>query len=190
MSQKYVKKGQAPVEGVTQDKPEEVKKDRSEGERTEDSGRRGGRGSRGTRGGNRGRGQGEEGRGRPRGSNTGRGGGQHRDANREDASWYEKYHYAHRPRYNTRDITLETEVPAMIPKEQRKKKPTKDAFEKAQRDQDHQIDQLWDKIKGINLKKKEIADGGKMTGSNVTYSEAIKAEIQKLRVFTDEIKQI
>ena len=45
-------------------------------------------------------------------------------------SYYYKYYYEQRPRPERVKVTMDTEIPAQIPKDQRKKEPSKKDFEK------------------------------------------------------------
>ena len=67
----------------------------------------------------------------------------------DESTYYYKYHYGQRPKHERVEVTLETEIPELPPKDQRKKNPDKKEFEKALTDLDNQIQRLKDKIVSI-----------------------------------------
>lgn len=156
----YKKKGDASQEETKGDSPV---KDREEG--GEGRGARG-RGDRGTRGGERGRGRGDRGGargGRPQTTTEGgkpyyqrrnegkEGEGDQRREKRpqkevDENTYYYKYNYGPRPKNEKIEVTMETEVPAIIAKDQRKKQPNRPDFEKKMKEFDDQIENLRQKI--------------------------------------------
>lgn len=77
-------------------------------------------------------------------------GGQEREKKEIDENtYYYKYFYAPRPKFERVEVTTETEVPAIVPKEQRKKQPDQNDFDKKMKEVDNQIDHLKNKIVSI-----------------------------------------
>lgn len=76
-----------------------------------------------------------------------------------------KFLHAPRPKFEQVVVTVETEVPATIPKDQRKKEPSKEDYEKKMKELDNKIQTIRDKINELVLKKREAREGGKMSGS-------------------------
>lgn len=113
--------------------------------------------NRGGRG--RGRGRGREGRGgKPNGKDT-RKDGKPRRGGPKDApkdSFYYKYHFGERPQIEKVDVTLETEVPAEIPKADILPEPTRDEHIKTLEAVDAKIEAKKVEITKINQKKKDI----------------------------------
>ena len=82
-----------------------------------------------------------------------------------------KFHYGERPKHERVEITLETEVPAIIPKEERKRNPDRIEFDNKMKAYDLQIESYRNKIANIITKKKETFEGGKVQGSSLSYKE-------------------
>lgn len=144
MQKKYVKKGETLQEENKTDSPRK--------ENTEGQSYRGGRGTRGGRGGRGGRDNyrsdrpyttGERRDYKPhyqkKGDNQGEDGENKGYKNRDDRfknerdenSWYYKYYYAPRPVVEKNvKVTMETEIPPIIPREQRKKNPDQQEYDK------------------------------------------------------------
>ena len=86
-----------------------------------------------------------------------------------------KYHYAERPKLDYKvEITATIEVPAVPAKDQRKKNPDKSAFEATLANIENQIEAKREKIRSLGLKKKETLEGGKVSGSQLTFRDYIK----------------
>lgn len=148
----YKKKGEADPEEVkpTSDSPTKTG--------TEERPTRGGRGG---RGGARGmdrhqnnqegrqqyqkKGATQEGRG-DRGDNKGENTERRFKKEQDQNSYYYKYHYKTFPKLERVQVTKDTEVPPLIPKDQRKKNPDPKEFDKTMNDLDHQINILKDKV--------------------------------------------
>lgn len=64
----------------------------------------------------------------------------------DENTYYFKYYYAPRPKFERVVITAETEVPPVVPRDQRKKQPDQNDFDKKMREVDNQIDTLRNKI--------------------------------------------
>jgi len=105
-------------------------------------------------------------------------------------SWVYKFHYMERPKYERFEVTLETEVPAPIPKEQRKRQPDRTEFDNKMRGLDAQIETLKNKIQSIITKKKEVREGGKMKGSQVTFKDFLKGKSEELGILRDKKKAL
>jgi hypothetical protein len=65
-------------------------------------------------------------------------------------------------------------VPPVVPKEQRKKNPDKAVFDKTLTDIEGQIESKKEKIRFLGGKKKETLEGGKVSGSSLTFRDFIK----------------
>ena len=90
---------------------------------------------------------------------------------------YYKYFYGPRPKIERVNVTGETEVPAIIPKEQRKRMPDKMEFEKQMKDLDTQIETLRQKIRSLGGKKKEVIEGGRVGNTQMTFKDYLKQKI-------------
>ena len=77
-------------------------------------------------------------------------------------------------------------IPEIIPKDQRKKNPDREEFDKKMRGFDQQIEQGRSRIQGLINKKKETIDGGKVQGSSVTYKDFFKTKIDELKALRDK----
>ena len=96
-----------------------------------------------------------------------------------------KFHYGPRPKFENVEITLETEIPAILPKDLRKQNPDKALFDKSIQEIDQKIENGRNKIRSLGMKKKEVYDGGKMTGSQLTFKEFIKQKIEECKELRD-----
>ena len=67
----------------------------------------------------------------------------------DENSFYYKYFYGARPKIERVQVTLDTEVPPTIPKEERKKPADQAQFDKDMREVDNQIDSLRNKIVSV-----------------------------------------
>jgi hypothetical protein len=65
-------------------------------------------------------------------------------------------------------------VPPVVPKEQRKKNPDKVVFDKTLTDIEAQIEAKREKIRSLGQKKKETLEGGKVSGSSLTFRDFLK----------------
>jgi hypothetical protein len=101
-------------------------------------------------------------------------------------SWVYKFHYGERPKYEFVQVTLETEIPALVPKDQRKKQPSREEFENKMRAFDANIEQVRGKILGLISKKREVLDGGKVQGQSVTYKDFFTTKITDLKALRDK----
>lgn len=107
--------------------------------------------NRGGRG--RGRGRGKAGRGGKATANGGKNEGKPKRGGPKDApkdSFYYKYHFGERPQIEKVDVTLETEVPAELPKEDILPEPTRDAHIKTLEAVDEKINAKKAEITKIN----------------------------------------
>lgn len=184
--QKYQKKGAA-----GDDKPRPVTATASKEET---------KGGRGGRGGHRGAASGGEGRPATQGGDRKPHYQRHKEGAEEGAeerkrpqkeqnkdSWVYKYHYGDRPKFERGVVvTLETEIPPIVPKDQRKRNPDRTEFEDKMRAFDAQIEQVRGKIQGLITKKREAIDGGKVSGSSQTYKEFFSGKITDLKALRDK----
>lgn len=83
----------------------------------------------------------------------------------DKSSWVYKFHYEQRPQHNRFEVTLETPDPVIISKDQRKKNPEKNDFDKHMKDLDNQIESIRNKMFALQAKKKEALEGGRVQGS-------------------------
>jgi len=88
------------------------------------------------------------------------------------------------------EITLETELPAIIPKEQRKKNPDEKAFESQMKTLDNQIDDCRNKMKSINQRKREFQDGGTIGNTKVTYRDYLREKIDEMKAVKEERRRL
>ena len=65
-------------------------------------------------------------------------------------------------------------MPPVVPKEQRKKNPDKAVFDKTLSDIEAQIEAKREKIRSLGQKKKETLEGGKVSGSSLTFRDFLK----------------
>ena len=83
--------------------------------------------------------------------------------------------------YERVKVTLDMEVAEMPTKEQLIKNPVKEAFDKKLADLDTKINHLRANQKNLHTKRKEVIDGGKVNGGNMTYRETLTTKINALR---------
>jgi hypothetical protein len=67
----------------------------------------------------------------------------------------------------------------LIPKDQRLKQPSKEEFDAEMAKFDREINEVRDRKRALTLKKQEIQQGGKMSGSQLTYKEAMNNKISE-----------
>lgn len=108
----------------------------------------------------------------------------------DENTYYYKYYYGARPKHERTQVTADTEIPALPAKEERKKQPDQADFDKKMRDLDNQIDHLRNKIRTIANKKKEVLDGGRVSGSSMTYKDFLKEKYDALGQLNQEKKQL
>ena len=94
-------------------------------------------------------------------------------------SWKYKFHNREPKKYDKIVFTAETEIPALPPKEARLKQPSKEDLDAEMAKIDAKINEIREKKKHLVNKKAEIQQGGKMTGSQLTYKEAMNAKINE-----------
>jgi hypothetical protein len=95
----------------------------------------------------------------------------------DENSAYYKYFYGVRPKHERVKVTAETEVPATIPKEQRKRNPDKKEFDNKLKLIDVQIEELRNKMRNIGYKKKEFIEGGTVGNTKITFKDFLKDKI-------------
>jgi len=78
-------------------------------------------------------------------------------------------------------VTAETEVPATIAKESRKKNPDKKEFDNKMKMLDVQIEDLKNKMRNINYKKKEFIDGGIVANTKITFKDYLRDKIDAVK---------
>ena len=73
----------------------------------------------------------------------------------------------------------------MPTKEERLKEPSKPDFDKVMGAEDVKINDRRTKQNDLRRKRREIIDGGKVGGSNMTYRESLSAKISELKGVND-----
>jgi|TARA_B110000305_G_C19428671_1_gene635054 hypothetical protein len=66
-----------------------------------------------------------------------------------------------------------------------KKKPSKDVFDKKMRELDRKAEEYKITIEENRYKKRQVYEGGKVEGSNVTYRDLITSNIDEVKKFRD-----
>lgn len=92
-------------------------------------------------------------------------------------SWKYKFHNREQKKYPKVVFTADTEIPALPPKESRLKQPSKEDFDAQMQQIDDKINEIREKKKQLQHQRTEIQQGGKMSGSQLTYKEAMNAKI-------------
>jgi len=105
-------------------------------------------------------------------------------------SWVYKFLHGPRPKFEQTVVTMDTEVPAIVEKSLRKKEPSKEEFEKKMKDFDNKIMQIRDKINELSFKKKETREGGKVSGTQISYREFMNQKIEEIRVLRIKKKDL
>ena len=106
--------------------------------------------------------EGEEGDQKPRERNNDR----RREKKEQDqSSYYYKYYYDQRPKPEKVTITKDMEDPVVIPKDQRKKNPDKNDFDKKNKEIEAQIEKLRGKMQNLSQKQREVKEGGKVANT-------------------------
>ena len=78
-------------------------------------------------------------------------------------------------------MTADTEIPAHPSKEELIKLPNKEKFDEDIGKIDSLIKDLRKKKDDLHNKRREIIDGGKVSGSSMTYREALSSNINLLK---------
>lgn len=81
-----------------------------------------------------------------------------RDAPKD--SYFYKFHYGPWPVIEHVEVTLDSELPAQVPKDARLREPLKDEYTKNLQHLDDEVRALFDKIKAINAEKEQIYKRG------------------------------
>ena len=66
-------------------------------------------------------------------------------------------------------------------KDERLKEPSKNDFDKEMAAEDRKIQEKRDKLQDLRKKRRDIIDGGKVSGSNMTYRESLSQKISELK---------
>ena len=90
-----------------------------------------------------------------------------------------------RVEYEKVEFTKDTVIPDMPTKEQRLKEPSKPEFDREMAAEDVKINEKRSKQNDLRRKRREIIDGGKVSGSNMTYRESLSAKISELKGVND-----
>lgn len=67
----------------------------------------------------------------------------------DENTWYYKYFYAPRPKKEKILVTAETEIPPVLPKDQRQKLPDKASFDQKMKDIDAQVEEMRQNIVSV-----------------------------------------
>jgi len=94
-------------------------------------------------------------------------------------SWKYKFHNREQVKYEKIKFTAETEIPALPAKDARLKNPTKEEFDLSMKKLDDEINEIREKRKVLQQKRSDIHNGGKMTGSQLNYRDAMMAKIKE-----------
>ena len=205
----YRKKGESVPEEET--KGEKTETTQQEGNNRGGRGRGRGRGDRGTDRGGRGVGRGgprpnaqhddrenkgvryqkkgEEGEESKEGNNQRRGGPREKKDLDENSAYY-KYFYGERLRYQREPVTLETVIEENIARDQRKKQPNKEQFNKEMAAFDKVIESHRQEIRKVGGSKKDIIEGGKVGGTQMTYKDYLKTKIDAVKEVKDRKRKI
>lgn len=105
-------------------------------------------------------------------------------------SWLYKFNYKMWTHFEKIEVTAETEVPPIIPKESRKKNPDRSEYEKKLHEYDTKIEALRDKIRSTGAKKKDVLEGGKMSGSQLTFRQGLQQKIEEHKVLREQMNKL
>lgn len=173
----------------TQDRPrtERGRGDRGRGDRGRGDRGRGGRGF--GRGGKKPQEDHEETKGdhkeNRRGGDNRRKGKAPKDAPKD--SFFYKFHYGPWPENKNIEVTIDSELPEQIPKDQRLQEPTKEEYIKNMQHYDDKIKQCIEKIKNINKDKEQVYKRGVEESKARMEAEGVKDEPGKS--FSDLVKE-
>jgi hypothetical protein len=105
----------------------------------------------------------------------------------DESSWQWRYQNEERPVLEEIEVTLETKIPE-LPKEILKE-PSRDDFNKKMKDLDAEAEQLKITVEENKFKRRQVYEGGKVEGENVTYREVITGNIEEVKKFRADKKE-
>ena len=86
-----------------------------------------------------------------------------------------------RPEYEKVAFTKETEIEEAPPLKDRLREPSKAEFDKEMATEDAKINERRAKQNDLRKKRREIIDGGRVSGGDMTYREALSSKISELK---------
>ena len=86
-----------------------------------------------------------------------------------------------RPEYEKVAFTKETEIEEAPPLKDRLREPSKAEFDKEMATEDVKINERRAKQNDLRKKRREIIDGGRVSGGDMTYREALSSKISELK---------
>ncbi len=105
-------------------------------------------------------------------------------------SFFYKFHFGPWPELSEVEVTLETELPEQIPRDERLKEPTKDEYVKGMQNLDEEIKTLIEKIKKTRAEKEEVYQRGREESKAKAEAEGTKNEGKSFRELVDEKKAL
>ncbi len=87
-------------------------------------------------------------------------------------------------------MTVDTKIPAYPAKEDRKKKPDKQEYEKKIDLLIAEADHKKELIRTFNKDKREILQGGKIEGEKMTFQQHLDTEFKKLKQLKDQKREM
>ncbi|CAI2362050.1 unnamed protein product [Moneuplotes crassus] len=101
-------------------------------------------------------------------------------------SFFYKFHFGPWPELKEVEVTLETELPEQIAKEDRLKEPTKDEYIKGMQKLDDEIKALIEKIKKTRADKEEVFQRGREESKAKADAEGTKNEGKSFKELVEE----
>ena len=105
----------------------------------------------------------------------------------DENSWQWRYQNEERPVLEKMTVTIETVLPA-LPKDILKE-PSRDEFNKKMKDLDAEAEQLKITVEENKFKRRQVYEGGKVEGENVTYREVITENIEEVKKYRANKKE-
>jgi len=102
----------------------------------------------------------------------------------DETSWQWRYKNEKRPTYEYRTVTIDEELPE-LPKDI-KSKPSRDEFDRQMKNLTKEADELRTAVEEAKFKRRQVIEGGKVEGSNVTYHDVISENIEEVKKFHAE----
>ena len=96
-------------------------------------------------------------------------------------SWMYKFHNMERVKYDQVEFTVDTEIPKLPEKDERLKEPVKAEFEAEMGEFDKKIQAMRTERDAIIKKKKQLREGGTLSGTNMTQREALNNQLTEIR---------
>ena len=86
------------------------------------------------------------------------------------------------------EIKADTVLEALPSKEETLKEPSRDKFNDEMRAFDKKVEELKTTVEDSKYKRRQVYEGGKVEGENVTYREVISERIEEVKKFRAEKK--